>query len=109
MSAGKPLSARFTVTPPNRSTLPLSSWEPTIELLKGRTLMRAGPEVLPHHRPVSVGRNLRLKRQEAIIVVAKLTLVLETGPPSTCPSCYVKLRLPSFVTTVIAQQRHRGA
>lgn len=94
MSACNPVSARFTVTPPNRSTLPVSrsvpftrcSWERTMALLNARTTERAGPDVLPHNRPVSSGRNLRPKLQEAIVVVAaKLTLVSLNGRQrSTC-------------------------
>lgn len=87
MSVGKPVSARFTVTPPNRSTLPVSrsvpftrcSWERTAALVKARTTERAGPDVLLHNRPVSSGRNLRLKLQAAIIIVVELTLVFLKG------------------------------
>lgn len=119
MSAGKPVSVRFTVTPPNRSTLPVSrsvpftrcSWERMIELLKSRTSMRAGPDILLHNRPVSSGKNLRLKLQVAIIDVTKLTLVFWKGVANSpvvnrhvCLSCYVKLRPPSCVNTVIARR-----
>lgn len=87
MSVGKPVSARFTVTPPNRSTLPVSrsvpstrcSWERTAALVKARTSERAGPDVLLHNRPVSSGRYLRLKLQAAIIIVVELTLVFLKG------------------------------
>lgn len=87
ISVGKPVSARFTVTPPNRSTLPVSrsvpftrcSWERPAALVKARTCERAGPDVLLHHRPVRSGRILRLKLQAAIIIVVELTLVFWKG------------------------------
>lgn len=76
MSAGKPISPRFTVTPPNRSTFPvkalvpcaLCSWGRAAAHESARTAERAGRDALLHNRPVTNGKSLEVKTQAAILL-----------------------------------------
>lgn len=75
MSSGSPVSARFTVTPPNRSTLPVNallpctpcSWEQVTVQEKPRTAERQGRDRLPQSRPLTRGESLETKAQPAML------------------------------------------
>lgn len=78
MSAGKPMSARFTVTPPNRSTLPvkapvpstLCSWERVAVRENARTAERAGEDaLLLQNLPVATnGKSFKAKAHAAMFL-----------------------------------------
>lgn len=117
MSAGKPSSPRFTVSPPNRSTFPVKALVPSVLCCWGRltvqhsarTPERTGQHTLWQNHPLTSGESLKVNVRTVMLLrydsnlSAKRQLLFAFNPAcaSRAIRSYVNVRHGSCINTVM--------